>query len=54
MDNSTAHMFDVAMNRVRSQSFMRRQQTKLAEETELSKNSGAVCVVAAINQFITS
>lgn len=24
MDNSTAHMFDVAMNRVRSQSFMRR------------------------------
>lgn len=47
-------MFDVAMNRVRSQSFMRRQTTKIAEETILSKHNGAVCVIAGINQFITS
>ena len=47
-------MFDVAMGRARSQSMIRRQQTKIAEETILSKNSGAVCVVTGINQFITS
>jgi hypothetical protein len=47
-------MFDVALNRVRSQSFMRRQQTKVAEETILSRQNGAVCVIAGINQFITS
>jgi len=54
LDSSTANMFDVAMNRVRSQSFIRRQQTKMAEETILSRHTGAVCVIAGINQFITS
>jgi hypothetical protein len=42
------------MNRVRSQSFMKRQQTKIVELTELSKHNGATCVIAGINQFITS
>jgi hypothetical protein len=33
---------------------MKRQQTKVVEETILSRHSGAVCVIAGINQFITS
>ena len=53
MNDSTAHMFDVAMGRARTQSFMRRQSTKIAEETVLSKHQSAVSIVTSINQFIS-
>lgn len=49
LESSTAHMFDVATNRVRSSSIMKRQTTKVVEETILSRHSGAVCVIAGIN-----
>lgn len=42
-------MFDVAMGRARSDSIIRRQKTKIAEETILSRNSGSVCVITGIN-----
>ncbi len=54
LESSTANMFDQAVNRTRPGSFMRKQSTKLAEETILNRHSGAVCVIAGINQFITS
>jgi len=54
LDNSTGRMFDVAMNRRRSMSMIRRSMTKIAEDTVLSRTKGATCVISALNQFITS
>lgn len=54
LDSSTAQMFDIALNRPRTQSNIRRKQTKLVEDTVLSRNNGTQCVVTGINQFITS
>lgn len=33
---------------------MRRRNTGMAEDTTLSRNSGATCIVASVNQYITS
>ena len=54
MDTSTARMFDEALQRKRSASVMRRRNTEVAEDTELSRNLGAQCIVSGINQYITS
>jgi len=54
LDTSTARMFDEAMNRRRSASMIRRRQTKIAEDTVLSRTQGATCIISALNQFITS
>ena len=47
-------MFDEALQRRRSSSVMRRKNTGTAEETILSRNMGAACIVAGVNQYITS
>ena len=33
---------------------MRRRNTGTAEDTILTRNSGSVCIVAAVNQYVTS
>lgn len=40
LDSSTAQMFDIALNRPRTQSTIRRKQTKLVEDTVLSRHNG--------------
>lgn len=54
LDNSTAKMFDEAMNRRRSASIMRRRSTQVAEDTVLSRNTGSTSIVTALNQYVTS
>jgi len=54
LDSSTAQMFDIALNRPRTSSSIRRKQTKLVEETVLSQTNGAQCVVTNMNQYFTS
>ena len=52
-DNSTGRIFDDAVNRARSDVKLRRQKTKLVEDTVLSKEFGATCLVTDLRQFIT-
>ncbi len=47
-------MFDEALQRKRSASIMRRRNTEVAEDTELSRNMGAQCIISGVNQYITS
>ena len=47
-------MFDEALQRRRSSSVMRRKNTGTAQETILSRNMGSACIVAGVNQYITS
>ena len=54
MNDSTANMFDEALQRKRSASVMRRRNTGTAQETILSRNMGCACIVAGVNQYITS
>ena len=49
LNESTANMFDEALQRRRSSSVMRRKNTGTAEETILSRNMGAACIVAGVN-----
>ena len=54
LDTSTARMFDEAVQRKRSASVMRRRNTDVAEDTQLTRNLGAQCIVSGVNQYITS
>lgn len=54
LDQSTAKLFDEVMNRKRSSSFVKRRNTKLAEETVLNRNNGSHCIVSQVNQYFTS
>ena len=54
LNESTANMFEEALQRRRSSSVMRRRNTGTAEETTLSRNPGCACIVAGVNQYITS
>ena len=54
MNDSTANMFDEALQRRRSNSVLRRRMTGVAEDTVLTRNSGAVCLIAGVNQYVTS
>ena len=47
-------MFDEAMNRRRSSSVIRRRNTGVAEDTVLSRSTGATCIVSGVNQYVTS
>ena len=53
LDDSTMNMFDEALQRRRASSVLRRKNTGTAEETILSRNMGAACIVAGLNQYIT-
>ena len=54
LNESTSNMFDEALQRRRSNSVLRRRMTGVAEENILTRNSGSVCLVAGINQYVTS
>mmetsp|Transcript_2691 Transcript_2691/g.3676 ORF Transcript_2691/g.3676 Transcript_2691/m.3676 type:complete len:170 (+) Transcript_2691:47-556(+) len=54
LNDSTANMFDEALQRRRSNSVLRRRMTGVAEDTTLTRNNGSVCLVAGVNQYITS
>ena len=54
LNDSSANMFDEALQRRRSSSVMRRRNTGTAEDTILSRNMGAACIIAGVNQYITS
>lgn len=54
LNESTSNMFDEALQRRRSNSVLRRRMTGVAEENQLSRNSGAVCLINSVNQFVTS
>jgi len=54
LDTSNARLFDEVMNRKRSSSFLKRRNTKLAEETVLNRNNGSYCIVSQVNQYFTS
>ena len=54
LNDSTANMFDEALQRRRSSSILRRRNTGTAEETVLTRNNGACCIIAGVNQYITS
>ena len=54
LNESTANLFDEALQRRRSSSVMRRRNTGTAEDTILSRNMGCACIVAGVNQYITS
>ena len=54
LNESTSNMFDEALQRRRSNSVLRRRMTGVAEENTLTRNSGSVCLVAGINQYVTS
>lgn len=47
-------MFEEALQRRRSSSIMRRRNTGTVEETVLNRNTGCTCLVAGVNQYITS
>ena len=42
------------MQRRRASTIVRRRNTAVAEDTLLSRNTGATCIVAGVNQYITS
>jgi len=54
MNDSSSNMFDEALQRRRSNSVLRRRMTGIAEENALTRNNGSVCLVAGINQYVTS
>ena len=54
LDTSTAKLFDEAMQRRRASSVLRRRNTSIAEDTALTRNSGSVCIVSGVNQYIVS
>jgi len=54
LETSSARLFDEAIQRRRSSSVMRRRNTSVADDTELSRNMGSLCVVSSVNQYITS
>ena len=54
MDTSTGKLFDSVLARPRKDSSVKRKQTKVAEETELTQNIGVTCVVSGLRQYITS
>ena len=54
LEQSTDNLFDEALQRKRSASVLRRRNTGTAEETILSRNMGCACIVAGVNQYITS
>lgn len=54
LNDSTANMFDEALQRRRSNSVLRRRMTGVAEDTVLTRNNGAVCLIAGVNQYVTS
>ena len=47
-------MFDEALQRRRSNSVLKRRMTGVAEENVLTSNSGSVCLIAGVNQYVTS
>lgn len=49
LDNSTARLFDEAIQRRRASSVMRRRNTSVAEDTELSRHMGCSCLVSGVN-----
>jgi len=49
LDTSTGQLFDQAMSRPKKSSVLRRAQTKVAEDTILSQNWGATCIVTNID-----
>ena len=54
LDTSTAKLFDEAIQRRRASTMIRRRNTSVAEDTILSRSSGATCIVSGVNQYITS
>lgn len=54
LNESTANMFEEALQRRRASSVLRRKNTGMAEDTILSRNMGCATIVAGVNQYITS
>lgn len=53
LDISTGKIFDQVMARPRKDSAFKLKKTLVAEDTVLTRTTGATCVVTGINQFIT-
>ena len=54
LSESTSNMFDEALQRRRTASEINRRMTGVAQENILTRNNGSMCLVAGVNQIVTS